>query len=186
MCAAQLIPARGRQAPRASNRRRRLFPVNIGLLSLPECCTTSVHELCQSAVTRRTDSTLLILRDLDVAGNEKVCLTNQYGYRLNPLRANDIGIDYPCSNPFSNALPSYCKDTSPMCMTFRTSPGLIPPVKMTPVRRDFTLPVTRGHLNLFPRTVLLLLLAVLALLNHFRGIKNEEAPATISSFLVSR
>jgi len=57
-------------------------------------------------------------------------------------------------------------------------------VKMTPVHRDFTLQVTRGRLNLFPSTVLLLLLAVLALLNHFRGIKKtEEAPATISSLL---
>src|ERR1700675_1373485 len=36
MCAAQPIPARGREAKKATNRRRRLFPLDICLIPLPD------------------------------------------------------------------------------------------------------------------------------------------------------
>ena len=111
-CTAQLTPARGRHAKKATNRRRRLFPVNILLDSLPDSSLLLMQEPCQRVGNPREHSTALILRDLAASGNEKVKFVRNIICFLTHYGNNHIHRDYLGSVPFSNPATSYCQGTA--------------------------------------------------------------------------
>src|SRR5579864_1863155 len=91
-CTAQLTPARGRHTKNATNRRRRLFPVDIWFTSLPDSSLISMQESCQRVGNPREHSTALIVRDLAASGNEKVEFCRNIIFFLTHYGNNEI----PC------------------------------------------------------------------------------------------
>src|SRR5579862_7388619 len=117
-CTAQLTPARDRHAKKATIRRRRLFPVDIWLTSLPDSSLVSMHEPCQRVGNPRQNSTALIVRDLIPSGNEKVKFAGNIIFLLSYYGNSDLQWDYLGSDPFSNPVPSYSQGTSRIGKSF--------------------------------------------------------------------
>src|SRR5579864_4685056 len=87
----------GRHAKKATNRRRRLFPVDILLTSRPDSSQFLMQKPCQRAGNPRKHSTALIVRDLVPSGNNKVISITNIIFLLTRYGNNEI----PCVCPGS-------------------------------------------------------------------------------------